>query len=176
MNKLYIILYISIITPILGLTISSSSVEENNIKLSDDYYRVNFNPDGILPVFKDTLESCLESSPSPPLPLANRSLMYPTTHAKSFVHGFENLPRVSLDSSLDPWTPPWIPGVLPGRLTLLSPGNCGLCTHLASSRLYIFFLNVLLIVRSSLWHLLCAHDCIFAMLPVELRCALPLCI
>ena len=27
--------------------------------------------------------------------------MYPTTHANSFVRGFENLPRVSLESSLD---------------------------------------------------------------------------
>ena len=64
------------------------------------------------------------------------------------------LPLRRLDPSTKVGLPPlrdWIPGILPGRLTLSgSRGNCGLCPHLASSLLYIFFLNVLLIVRSSL--------------------------
>ena len=63
------------------------------------------------------------------------------------------LPLRRLDPSTKVGLPPlrdWIPGILPGRLTLSgSRGNCGLCPHLASSLLYIFFLHVLLIVRSS---------------------------
>ena len=119
-------------------------------------------PLGILPGF---LPGILPLFPSPPgqllrldcscilLPMLRVLFAVSRIYPESPSTKIGLLPLRRLDPSTKVGLPPlrdWIPGILPGRLTLSgSRGNCGLCPHLASSRLYIFFLNVLLIVRSS---------------------------
>jgi predicted CXXCH cytochrome family protein len=60
MNKLVFILYISIISPIAGISIFTGGPEKKYNNLSENYYRSNFTFNKIELSFSDTLKSCVD--------------------------------------------------------------------------------------------------------------------